>query len=122
MLISFCDLVVGLYLLMIAIKDAVVANHYAQSDILWRSSIPCYVIAFVSLLSILIEALFLLTVSIARYRVVKDPFEKPFSTRITYFVMLFLPLVFAIIISVAITLRTKVERMPYLSSPMPNAH
>ena len=118
MLINSCDLIVGLYLLTVAIKDVIVGNNYVDSDILWRSSITCHAVAFVSLWSILVEALFIMTISIARYKVVKDPFEKPFGKKCTIFNVVFFPLIFAILIFMAIFLRHQVEGLSYLSSAL----
>ena len=81
MLVNNCDLVAVLYLLTLAVKDVTDGDNYVESDILWRSSITCHVLSFVSLVSIMSEALFMMNISIARYRVIKDPFVKPFGKK-----------------------------------------
>ncbi len=117
-LINSCDITVGLYMLTLAVKDAILAHQYVESDIVWRSSVECHAIAFTSLWSLLMEALFLLTMSIIRFRIVKDPFTKPQRKNSARTVVVVLPLLFAVLISVAITLRHKVEKMQKLSSPL----
>ena len=76
-------------------------------------SITCHAVAFVSLWSVLVEALFIMTISITRYKVVKDPFEKPFGKKFTIFNVVFFPLIFAILIFMAIFLRHQVEGLSY---------
>lgn len=62
--------------------------------------------------------LFVLAVSIARYRVVKYPFQKPYGKKVTYLMYIVLPVTFAIFITVAIILRHQIEGLIYISSPL----
>ncbi len=118
LLINACDLTVGLYLLTVAIKDAVAGGKYVESDLKWRSGVICKAIAFLSLWSVVVEALLMMTLGITRYRIVKDPFEKPMSKGGNIFIMAFLPLIFASLIVVVILLRHIVEGYSHLSSPL----
>ena len=118
MLIHFCDLIIGLYLLSMVIKDAAAGKLYMESDTEWRRSIICHTISFVSLWCVLLEALFVLAVSIARYRVVKYPFQKPYGKKVTYLMYIVLPVTFAIFITVAIIFGHQMEGLIYISSPL----
>ena len=65
-----------------------------------------------------LEALFVLAVSIARYQVVKYPFQKPFGKKVSYLMYVVLPVIFAIFITVAIILRHENEGLIIISSPL----
>ena len=91
MVINFCDLAFGLYLVTLAIKDLLVERNYIEVDLSWRSSIICHALSFISFLAILISSVFLMVVSISRYRVIKYPFEKPFGRKSLIIVKVYLP-------------------------------
>ena len=117
-LINFWDLITGFCLLSIIVKDTIVADSYAESDIMWRGGIPCHCVAFLSLWSIMVQGLFMMAVRKARYRVVKYPFEKPFGTKCTILITVIMPLIFIILIIIVILLRHQVEGFSNLSSPL----
>ena len=93
-MINSCDVIVGFYLLSIAINDVLVGGggNYVQVDISWRRSIPCHMLSFVSLLAIMLSALFLMVVSISRYRIIRYPLDKPFSIANIKIVKICLPM------------------------------
>ena len=63
MLINFCGLVIGTNLLAIVTKNVTAGDNYIETDIVWRSSF-----LWPSLWSVVLEGLFLLIVSIARFK------------------------------------------------------
>lgn len=108
LLINVCDLTIGFYLLTIATKDAVAGDRYVESDSIWRSGFNCKIVAFVSLWSVIVETLFMMTVSITRYMVVKDPFGKPMGKRSNILILGILPILLGSLIVVTLTLRQEV--------------
>ena len=64
------------------------------------------------------EALFTVTVSIARYNVVKDPFGKPFGKKSKLFIKKILPLTLTFLIFIVIFVRYEGEGLTFLSSPL----
>ena len=85
MALNISDFMIGLYLLSIAITDIVIGDNYVGSNFIWRGSVPCHVLGFMSLLAIIMSTLFMLAVSISRYRVVKSPLtSKEVSVIIPY--------------------------------------
>lgn len=118
LLINFCDVTFGLYLLTVSILDAAQGERYVESDKRWRKGVICVSLAVVSLLSVVLEALFLLMISIARYRVVTDPFEKPFGKKVNIIAVVLIPFILATALSVGVYLRKYVEGISGLSSTL----
>ena len=117
-LLNAYDLLTGLHILIIAIKDTLAGEHYVESDISWRGSFLCHSLAFISLLSLLLSALLLLTLSISRYNLIQNPFEwSKRSYRLTY-VTVYIPLMFACFGITVLFLRLYIENIPLLSSPL----
>ena len=117
-LINLCDFLTGFYLLSIMIKDDLFGSNYIESDLLWRSSILCHGIGVVFLLSVVLSALYLLSVSLSRYKAVKNPFKKSFSKFDIIFFSIYIPLIFIVLISIVVLLRHQIEGVKYLSSPL----
>ena len=115
LLLNTCDLLAGLHILIIAIKDTLAGEHYVESDISWRGSFLCHSLGFISLLSLLLSALLLLTLSISRYNSTKNLFEV--SKRLTYSTV-YIPLLFACFGITVLFLRIHIENIPLLSSPL----
>ena len=78
-MINIDDLVFCTYLSIIVQKDAREDDKYVEVDLLWRSDILCHVAAFLLLFSVILSPLFLLLISYARYKAVKDPLKEPFG-------------------------------------------
>ncbi len=116
--INFCDLLVGLFLLTITVEHTITGDRYVESDMWWRQGIVCHTAAFVSLWSVLVEAWFMFFVSVARFRVVKDPFEKPFGKKVYLFSVVFFPLILGLVIFLAVILRKEIEGFPSVSLPI----
>ena len=118
LLINICDLIIGLYLLTVSVKAATEGLNYFYVDLIWRSSFLCYSISFMFLVSISLSPLYLLAVSVSRYRAIKDPFKKSFSKRTTSFISIYFPLFVMIIASTILYIRHSIEGLNYLSSPL----
>ena len=111
---AMSDFMVGLYLLSVAITDRVIGDNYVGSDLLWKRSVPCNVMSFMSLLAILMSALFLLALSISRYKVIKSPLSSKGAIVIEPLVLI----LFVTLILFGIYLRHQVKDLSYLSSPL----
>ncbi len=118
--INACDLLTGLVVLLIAVKDVSLGENYMESDLRWRSSIECHLLAMFSLWSILCEAWFVMIISIARFRVVKDPFEEPFDEFTGRGIFIIIPMTYAIIIITLFALRQQRECISFLPSDVCN--
>ena len=116
--INICDLIIGLYLLTVSMKDTTEGSDYFYVDLVWRSSLVCYGISFMFLLSISLSPLFLLAISLCRYMAVKDPFKKPFSKRSSKVISVYFPLLFMTITFIILYIRHNIEGLKYLSSPL----
>ena len=117
-LINLCDFLTGSYLFSIIIKDTISGNNYTETDLLWRSSILCHLIGVVFLLSVILSALYLLSISISRYKAVKNPFKKSFNKFDVILFSIYIPLVFIVLISIVMYVRHQIEGVKYLSSPL----
>ena len=110
------DLIVGFYLIIMSSADIIFGDDYLENDLLWRSSLPCHVICFISLLAVLISTFFILSISIERYKVVKYPLSamqrNSKKTEVVFSMM------FPILISIVMYIRNQVEGLSYLSSPL----
>ena len=118
MLINICDFLTGFYLLSIIIKDALSGSNYIETDLLWRSSVLCHGIGVLFLLSVLLSAFYLLSVSLSRYKAVKNPFKKSFTKFNIILFTIYTPLIFIVLISIVVLLRHQIEGAKYLSSPL----
>ena len=118
MLISGCDLIIGFYVFIIVLKDIIDGDNYVQTDSLWRRSILCQLIGFMFMYPVLLVPLFILSVCISRYRVVKDPFQKPFTEATMKLITICIPIVLAVVLLVVTYLRKGIENLPGLSSPL----
>ena len=111
MAVNVSDFMVGIYLLSVAITDRVIGDNYVGSDLLWGTSVLCHVLGFVSLLAmcfvsllaILMSALFMLAVSISRCRAIKSPLSSKRSIVIEHYVLILF------VILIVIYLRHQVE-------------
>ena len=117
-LINLCDLSTGCYILGIGIKDVISGDSYTETDLSWRSSIVCHGLAFILLCSVVLSAFFMLTVSISRYRVVVNPFKKPFSISSIKLISLCIPISFLTSLVIVFIVRYQVEGLILLSSPL----
>ena len=108
------DFMVGLYLLNLAFTDRAMGDNYVGSDLLWRTNVPCHALGFMSLLAILMSALFMLAVSISRYKAIKSPS----SSKEAIVIEPFLLILFVTLILIVIYFRHTVEGLSYLSSPL----
>ena len=117
-LINLCDFLTGFYLISIMIKDTISGNNYTETDLLWRSSILCHGIGVVFLLSVILSAFYLLSISISRYKAVKNPFKKSFSKFDIILFSIYIPLIFIVLISIITYVRHQIEELKYLSSPL----
>ena len=52
------DLMVGLYLMGVALADVIVQDDYMEIDLSWRAGLPCHALGFISLLAMLISTFF----------------------------------------------------------------
>ncbi len=115
--VNISDFVVGLCLFIIAISDIRHTDSFMEGDKLWRSSFLCHLSAFLFLLALLAGASFMMVISIARYRVVEDPFEKPFSKKHNIFFTSFITLTFSTFLIICIVTRKLIEDKSSLSLP-----
>ena len=116
--INVCDLITGIYLLIMSSIDAAFGEAYVSMDLSWRKSIPCHAVAYTSLLFVLLSGLFLLAISISRYKAIKDPFNKSLKRSVHRMLVYFIPICLACLISFVIFLRVEVEGFEHLSSPL----
>lgn len=72
--LGISDLIMGLYLLIIASADAYYTDNYVLNGNIWKSGIACQVAGFLSTLSSETSAFFIMLVTIDRYLVMKFPF------------------------------------------------
>ena len=117
-LINLCDLLTGCYILGIAVKDFVSGDNYTETDLSLRRSIVCQGLAFILLWSIVLSAFFMSTVSISRYRVVVNPFHKPFSAPTIKLISFCIPILFLILVTIIFIVRDETEELIYISSPL----
>ena len=101
---------IGFYL--IAFADVRVGDDYIELDQLWRASLLCHALGFLSIFAVLIETFLMLDLSIERYRVVKYPL----SGRSSMNIQAVLPITFAILIIIVLYIRHQVKCFSYLSS------
>ena len=118
LLISGCDLTIGFYVFTIVLKDTFEENNYFQTDNLWRRSMLCQLVGFMYMYPVLLVPLFIVSVSISRYRVVKDPFEKPFREGTTKFFTICIPTALAVVVLILYNLRKEIENLHSLFSPL----
>ena len=114
MVVNVSDFMIGIYLISLAITDKAIGDNYVGSDLLWRTSVPCHVFGFMSLLAILMSAFFVLAVSLSRYRVIRSPLSSKGAIVIEPYVLI----LFVTLILLVIYLRHQVEGLSYLSSPL----
>ena len=63
--INACDLLLGVYLLIISIKYSVIGENFVEVDMAWRISKLCYFIAALSLFSTTLSCPFIVLLSIS---------------------------------------------------------
>ena len=117
-MVNIDDLVFCTYLSIIVQKDAREDDKYVEVDLLWRSDMLCHVAAFLLLFSVILSPLFLLLISYARYKAVKDPLKEPFGRFGRKFFVFYIPFTIALLIFILILTRRTVEKITYLSSPL----
>ena len=120
-LLNSCDFLTGCYLLSIMIKNAVSGKYYIETDLLWRGGLICHSIGIIFLLSIILSALYLLQISLSRYKAVNDPlkkFTKTIKFTSTLLFTLYIPLFLLTLLSVVIIIRYSFEGIQYISSPL----
>ncbi len=116
--INVCDVLAGVYLLVISFKNATEGESYISVDLCWRKSVSCHVIGYMSLLINFLSPLFLFTLSISRLKAVKDPLKKSIDKSLHRMLVIFIPIMLACIALILVFLRLKVEGFEYLSSPL----
>ena len=117
-LINMCDLLIGLYLLIICSAYTNMGEKYVQGDILWRSSLICNITGFLYTLAIFLSAFFMVAVGRMRYMILKYPLQKSASTSPTMITVIFVPCLFAILLLIVTYIRREVENFPKLPSPL----
>ena len=73
--ISIADLIMGIYLLIIAVYSVYYSGHYGQIDFKWRSSLRCSIIGSLAVLSSEASCLFMVLLTSYRLYVVYKPFS-----------------------------------------------
>ncbi len=116
------DLLTGIYIFIIVLKDIFAGENYIGFDPAWRSSYLCHAAAALLLFSIFSSGVCLLFISISRFQVLKDPLNK-FKTKqhqCLSHTRLCLGVIVIIFVSVPslFILRFAVENLPHLSSPL----
>ncbi|KAJ8317411.1 hypothetical protein KUTeg_005315, partial [Tegillarca granosa] len=71
--LSLSDALMGLYLLIIAVHDAMFRGHYAWSEYDWRNSILCKISGMLSLMSSEASVWFIFLITVDRFLAVKYP-------------------------------------------------
>ena len=74
--LSFADLMMGIYLIVLAVADATFRGQYAWKDYHWRHGIVCNLAGMLSLVASEGSVVFLFMITLDRLLVVKFPFGK----------------------------------------------
>ena len=117
-LININDFMTGLYILTISVKDVKEGDSYVYTDLIWRSSWTCYGISFVLLVSISLSTIFLIAISISRYRIIQNPLHAQFDKKSMNYILIHIPVLFMAIFIIILYIRHTVEGFKYLSSPL----
>ena len=108
--VCFCS-----YISIIFYNDTLYGASYAEIDLIWRSSLACYLASILHLFTIYLVPVFHLLKSYTRYSAVKYPFKKSDKTSlIACFLFLFIILVAILVMF----FRQYVENLTFLSSPI----
>ena len=73
--ISIADLIMGIYLLIIAVYSVYYSGYYGQIDVEWRSSLRCSIIGSLAVLSSESSCFFMVLLTIHRLNVIYKPFS-----------------------------------------------
>ncbi|XP_056018012.1 uncharacterized protein LOC125671577 [Ostrea edulis] len=76
--LSFSDLLMGVYLYIIAVADLEYRNIYGFKDSEWRSSIACTIAGLLATISSEASVLFVFLITVERYLALKYPFSEGF--------------------------------------------
>ncbi|XP_061195059.1 uncharacterized protein LOC133203254 [Saccostrea echinata] len=79
--LSFSDLLMGIYLFIIALADMEYRNVYGFHDSQWRSSITCTVAGLLAMLSSETSVLFVFLITVERYLALRYPFTAGLKRR-----------------------------------------
>lgn len=71
--LSLSDVLMGIYIAVIAAVDITLRGRYASGEDVWRSSTKCQIATIVSLVSVLTGSFFLMTIALSRLLVIKYP-------------------------------------------------
>ncbi len=115
-IINCSDFTIGLCFIVLAVKNVLFGVNFLESDLMWRSSIECHLLAFLILWSILSEAWFMMIQNVVCYRVAINPLENPFSQNTAGVLFAIIPTIKAASIVILLILRHQVEGLLYLPS------
>ena len=108
----------GLHLLLIAGADRIIGMDYIGIDLVWRSSLLCHSLGLVSIVAILLSAFFLLLLCLSRYLAVRFPMKHIITKSLVKQILLLLTCIVIILVSVTLFIRSKIEKLQYMSSPL----
>ena len=98
--ISIADMIMGIYLLIIAICSLYYSGYYGQIDIEWRSSLRCSIIGSLAVLSSEASCFFMVLLTSCRLYVIYKPFSTLSTSSRKYKVAIILVWLMAFIIAV----------------------
>ena len=73
--LSIADIIMGFYVAIIGVADALLRGKYLHYDQMWMHSVPCKVAGFLSLLSCEVSALTIWLITLDRFIVLRFPFS-----------------------------------------------
>ena len=72
--LAISDLLMGIYLVIIAVYDEMSRGEYVLHDLQWRNGVLCHMAGFLSTLSSETSAMFILLITVDRFVVIQFPF------------------------------------------------
>ncbi len=93
MCLAFSDTLCCISLLIVAITDYIFHNNCLEHEYFWRANPFCYISSLLSIMGSFLSVFTINLISMARYLIVKDPFqskfkENPFVTTVCIFASL----------------------------------
>ena len=98
--ISIADMIMGIYLLVIAVYSAYYSGYYGQIDIEWRSSLRCSIIGSFAVLSSEASCFFMVLLTSCRLYAIYKPFSTLSTSTRKYKLAIILVWLLAIIVAV----------------------
>ena len=83
--LNACDLLLSIYLVMLAVTDMRMRGEFVGLKNIWTSGITCKVMSVLSLLSMLSSMYMLCLITFVRYRVIKSPIKTNFKEMSTIY-------------------------------------